>query len=63
MPQGPPDKWTAFSTVGMTDPQQLADALSAAAAGGYLGEPIAVPDPTSTNGTWVAVPGYKKDKD
>lgn len=58
----PPDRWTAFSTAGMTDPKQLADALSAAFEAGYEGEPIAVPDPSTMNLsiTWIAVPGYKK---
>jgi hypothetical protein len=56
---GPPDKWYAFSTEGMTSPGELAAELSEAAGNGYLGEVVTVPSPTGV-GTWVAVAGYKK---
>lgn len=58
---GPPDKWTAFSTKDMTDPSQLADALSSAYADGYTGPVLTVPSPVSGDySTWVAVAGYTK---
>lgn len=59
---GPPDKWTAFSTSGMTDPQQMADKLSEAYELGYEGPVITVssPVPGEPSSTWVAVAGYKK---
>jgi hypothetical protein len=58
MPTGPPDKWAAFSTLGMTSPTDLANALTTLSAEGYLGPVVAVPAPVGPTASWVAVGGY-----
>jgi len=61
-PGGPPNKWSAFSTKGMTDPSEYAQALSDLSAQGYTGPVTTVPSPVygeqAVNVTWVAVGGY-----
>jgi hypothetical protein len=59
---GPPDKWFAFSTLGLTSPEQLATKLSNLWLLGYDGPVVAVPAAPETGdaGWWIAVAGYDK---
>ena len=61
---GPPNKWAAFTTKGMTGPDDFAQALSNLWAQGFNGEVKSVPSsiPGEDNVFWVAVAGYSKHK-